>query len=160
MWQREIKYEIKTVQFSFLINNPEHIMISIYNPDRLSKVCYNKINNINTETSVFCIQGYQWFQDERLQGKFNEICFLTFESFYYGTSTKYYGFKKEIDYIYTLDHWLEIDTPINLKIFEMNSSISRYTVRIIASLITIFSQYILTLTSTRAVQHQNNTSER
>ena len=67
---------------------------------------------------MFCIQGYPWFQDERLQGKFNEICFFSLES----TSTKYNGFKKEIDQTHhPLDHWLEIDTPINLEIFQTNS---------------------------------------
>ena len=41
-----------------------------------------------------------------------------------------------------------------------NSSYSRFTLRVIASLITISSQYILTLASPRAGQHQNNTWER
>ena len=45
-------------------------------------------------------------------------------------------------------------------LFMSNSSIHRFTLRVIASLITIYSQYILTLAASRAGQHQNNTSER
>ena len=41
-----------------------------------------------------------------------------------------------------------------------NSSISRFTVRVIASLIKIFSQCILTLFLSRAGLNQNNTPER
>ena len=46
------------------------------------------------------------------------------------------------------------------RFFAVTSVISRFTLRCIASLITISSQCVLTLASTRAGQHHNNTSER
>ena len=50
--------------------------------------------------------------------------------------------------------------PLNVTENVSNSSISRFTLRVIASLITIYYQYILNLAPTRTGQHQNNTLER
>ena len=60
----------------------------------------------------------------------------------------------------SMDTMIRLNKAARLSGRENNSLISRFTLRSIASLITISSQYILTLASTMEGRNQNNTSER